>query len=154
MGFLKNILKRGDSNMENLKFKNFYRRLRHLRLSNWFVFKYSLKSVGCLSKGDHELEGFVRVYELANSESIFELPLTYIDYEVCIEYAKLIRRTLAKNAEFIDTIQFTTTELFGIYRKNLSAHLESCFIFVAEYCGFKVEKCCDGTIFNLKSVLP
>ena len=60
---------------------------------------------------------------------------------------------IPKNAEFIDTIQFTTTDLFGIYRKDLSAHLESCFIFVAEYCGFKVEKCCDDTIFNLKSVL-
>lgn len=139
--------------MENSTFKNFYRRIRHLRRSNWFVLRYSLKSIGCLIEGDHKMKGFARVCELANSESISNLPLTYIEYEFCIEYAKLIRETLIKSTEFFDTIQFTTTNIFGNYKKELWAHLESCFIFVAETCGFKVEKCCNGTIFNLKSVL-
>lgn len=133
----------------NNELKNFYRRIRHLELTNWFVLRYSFKSLMCWFKGDHKDTYFVRVAELVNSETIKDLPMTIWSYEYCIEFAKIIKKRLLDFDNFTSELTFEITQLTGLYREDNS--IKNYFTFVAEMCGFKVVTHNDDTIYTLTS---
>ena len=134
----------------NEKSKNFYRRLRHWKRANWLVLVYTLKSLMCWASGDHKNTDFIRVAELASSETVKDLPLTIWSYNYCISYAKLIRKILYLSDDFSDNFIFDSQKLFGNLHKEDSSLMDY-FTLVAELCGFKVNSYNNDTIYTLTS---
>lgn len=137
--------------MGNERFMNFYRRLRHLLRTNLCVTRYAFKSLVCILRGDSKDLYFVRINELANSSTVKDLPLSVIEYEFCIAYAKLIRKTLIYSDDSSCKMQFETVNLFGLIENDYTETLKNIFVFIAESCGFSVEKCCNGKIYEITS---
>ena len=130
----------------------FYRRVRHNQALNLSLIRHCCKSVKCIIAGDSTTPELRRLRELASSKSIRDLPLTFWEYELCIELIKVIRSSVLSK-DFNRTIKFHSTALFGKKEPNLSPY-EECLILIAENNGFDVTKEVSSyeTIYQLYSI--
>lgn len=124
--------------------RDFSKFMRHFQLINCRIIVYAAKELGCLARGQRLKPSFTPetaseyIKDIVDGKPPKALPMGAYEYSCCVEYLKLIRRTLWKNRNNFKklVLVFGEVDRFGC----ILLPVEGCLEMVAKETGFSVDE--------------